>query len=206
MYLKTTTNTQFATGALDTTGYQRVWSGSFPNSSPSGFQSVTLSRPFLYNNTDNLSLLVLRNNGSVAGTGTRARWKYAFLGSRQACRRYNNTTPLSNTTSLTSSDVLVNLQLTFATPTATRFAAEPLQVSLFPNPASSYCTVQFPAAGQPAQLRITDLLGRPVAAERQLRLAADGTAQLPVQSLAAGSYLLHLSQGTAKSVQRFIKE
>ena len=199
IYLKHTAATTFTAGTLDSTGYQRVWAGSFPNSGTSGYQEVLLRTPFAYNNTSNLSLLVIRNGGNTGST----LWNYDFVGTN-VCRRNTTGTAISNTTPLSITDVLVNLRLTFSTATATTAAAL-LLADVYPNPATTACRVQLPSA-QPATYQLTDLLGRTVAPTTRLPLASDGTASLPLTGLPAGTYLLRLTQGTAQFSQRLVKQ
>jgi opacity protein-like surface antigen len=201
LYLKHTTAAVFTAGALDTTGYQRVWAGSFTNTSTSGFQEVQLTTPFAYNNTNNLSLLVLRSGGN---TGTTL-WNYDFVGTNVS-RRNTAGTAISSTSmpTLSVSDVLVNLRLTFGTTTSARAAAT-LLADVYPNPTTAACRVQLPSV-QPASYHLTDALGRTVRATTRLAPAADGLATLPLADLPAGIYLLHLTQGGAASVHRLVKE
>ncbi|MBF9220875.1 T9SS type A sorting domain-containing protein [Hymenobacter ruricola] len=199
VYMKHTTAAVFTAGPLDTTGYQRVWAGAFTNSGTTGYQEVVLTTPFAYNNTDNLSLLVLRNGGS---TGTTL-WNYNFMGTNIA-RRNTSGTAIANTPALSASDALLNLRLTFGVASAARTAAT-LLADVYPNPASTACRVQLPN-GLPASYRLTDMLGRTVRATARLAPAADGIATLPLADLPAGSYLLHLTQGAATSVQRLVRE
>jgi opacity protein-like surface antigen len=202
LYLKHTTSTIFTAGALDTTGYQRVWAGSFPNTGTIGYQEVLLTTPFAYNNTNNLSLLVLRSGGN---TGTTL-WNYDFVGTNVS-RRNTSGTPISSTSTptLSVSDVLVNLRLTFGTTTTGNRTAATLLADVYPNPTTAACRVQLPT-GQPASYQLTDMLGRAVRATTRLALAPDGTATVPLADLPAGTYLLHLTQGAAASVHRLVKE
>jgi opacity protein-like surface antigen len=201
LYLKHTTATVFTAGALDTTGYQRVWAGAFTNTGASGFQEVQLTTPFAYNNTNNLSLLVLRSGGNTGST----LWSYDFVGTNVS-RRNTAGVAISSTSTptLSVSDVLVNLRLTFGTTTSARAAAT-LLADVYPNPTTAACRVQLPSV-QPASYRLADALGRTVRAATRLAPAADGTASLPLADLPAGTYLLHLTQGDATSVHRLVKE
>jgi hypothetical protein len=202
IYLKTTPATAFTTGVLDTTGYQRVWAGSFPNAGTSGYQEVTLRTPFSYNNTSNLSLLVIRNNGNVASTSTRALWRYDFI-NRNSGRRYSGAVPLSAATSLTATDVLVNLRLTFGNPTASAQEHYLGASQLYPNPARTELHL---TAERAARLWVTDLAGRTVRPAQLLR-PVSGRITLPVADLPVGVYVLHQQapDGTAIS-QRFVRE
>ncbi|MBJ6109923.1 T9SS type A sorting domain-containing protein [Hymenobacter sp. BT523] len=199
IYMKHTTATVFTAGTLDTTGYQRVWAGAFTNNGTTGYQEVVLNTPFVYNNTGNLSLLVVRNGGS---TGTTL-WNYNFMGTNIA-RRNTSGAAISNTTALATSDALLNLRLTFGTASATRSAAA-LLADVYPNPATAACRVQLPN-GQPASYQLTDMLGRTVRGTTRLLPAADGTATLPLADVPAGHYLLRLTQGAETAVQRLVRE
>ena len=58
IYLKHSTATQFANGNYSLSGYTLAYSGAFPNSS-TGWNEVTLTTPFAYNNSDNLQVLII---------------------------------------------------------------------------------------------------------------------------------------------------
>ncbi|MBC6698999.1 T9SS type A sorting domain-containing protein [Hymenobacter puniceus] len=210
LYLKTTTATEFQSGALDTLGYQRVYAGNFPNATTSGYQEVQLQRPFSYANTagQHLSVLVLRRGGNVQATiGPRARFLYGVTTAplRIACRRYTGTLPVTSATMLTATNVLCNIRLTFNTPQATA-AARRLVLALYPNPATSTLQVELPRPNQAAQVQIIDFLGRVVGAEQRLAASTTGVGQLSVATLPAGSYWLRLRQDGEVRVQPFVKE
>lgn len=200
IYLKTSTATSFGSGSLDTTGYQRVWAGSFPNSGTSGWQEVALKQPFTYRNVDNLSVLVLRNNGNTVATPTG--WGYAT--SKFRCRRDVDGTALTSTTPMSVDEVLADIRLTFSVVMA-NWTATPLLVDVYPNPATTGCRVLLPTR-QPATYSLTDLLGRTVRPVGPLVAAASGTAYVPLADLPAGTYLLHLTQGDAILAQRLVKQ
>ena len=207
LYLKTTAASVLQSGKLDTTGYQRVWAGAFPNAGVSGYQEVELRAPFGYDNAQNLSLLVLRKNGSQASTSAQSYWRYGFQGTgNNVCRR--NTTSdaiVQGGTTLSAYDLLLNLRLTFGTVTGTRAGAT-LLADVYPNPATAACRVQLPSATQPATYALLDALGRVVRPATRLPLSAAGTAELPLAELPAGLYLLRLTQGAATSVHRLVKQ
>lgn len=201
IYLKTTAATTMAAGAFDSTGYQRVYKGSFPNAATSGYQEVQLSRPFSYNNTDNLAVLVVRLNGTTDDVlASRARWNYTTSTGRTSVRRgYDATFP---TTLSSTSTFLPNVRLTFGTATA----AKDRQVTvggLYPNPTTDQL---FVPAEQRATIRITDLRGREVRPAAQLS-PVGGRLALSVAGLPAGVYVLHqeLADGTT-ATQRFVRE
>jgi hypothetical protein len=68
IYMKETSAT--ATPDLaSVAGYTLVYSGDFPNNAGSGWMSVTLSAPFSYAGTSNLSVLIVRHNGTPLTSG-----------------------------------------------------------------------------------------------------------------------------------------
>lgn len=202
IYLKTTTATAFSAGAFDTTGYQRVYQGSFPNGATSGYQEVTLRQPFAYDNADNLAVLVVRRNGTTDNVlASRARWRYTIITGRNSVRRaYGATFPAAlNDLSV----FLPNVRLTFSATTA---AAGPRQVTLggpYPNPATDQL---FVPAEQSVTIRITDLRGRPVRPAATLS-PVDGRLALAVADLPAGVYVLHQQRADGSTAaQRFVRE
>ena len=60
IYMKHTNDETLVTGIYDTTGYTSVYSGSIPNND-FYWMDMILDHPFLYNNTDNLRILVIKN-------------------------------------------------------------------------------------------------------------------------------------------------
>jgi len=211
IYLKTTSATEFLTGTLDTLGYQRVYTGSYPNSAPSGYLDVTLQRPFLYANqpNQNLAVLVTRRNGNVQATiGPRARYLYGVTSApiRIACRRYTGTAPVTSSTTLTATNILPNLRLTFGVGAPTRPAALAQGARLYPVPATSTATLATPTGYGPGSFFITDALGRTVLPITPLQAAPDGQQALDLSALPAGPYLLHLRTATRQEVLRLMRE
>ncbi|MEZ0484537.1 glycoside hydrolase family 9 protein [Fibrella aquatica] len=84
-------------------------------------------------------------------------------------------------------------------------AAEPDNglFSLFPNPTNSNLTVLF-TADQPAAcvFIITDLLGRSINQVRYVSVAGENRVQLPVEQLAAGTYLIRCQMGQQEVVRK----
>ncbi|SHK76481.1 T9SS type A sorting domain-containing protein [Hymenobacter psychrotolerans] len=208
IYFKTTTATELTAGTLDTTGYQRVFKGSLTNNAPTGYMEVVLNRPFAYTgSSNNLAVLVLRNGGATSSTtGQQPKYRYGFTTGRNSTRRYTGSTALTSATALATSTALANMRLTFGTPQSTQAARNTLAVSLYPNPAAGKLTLQLPASRQVASLQVLDMLGRTVQPIVQVLPGASGTVELPLEKLAAGSYLLRVTQGEAVAVQHFTKE
>lgn len=208
IYFKTTTATELTAGTLDTTGYQRVFKGSLTNNAATGFMEVALSQAFAYtSNTSNLAVLVLRNGGATSSTsGQQPKYRYGFTTGRNSTRRYTGATALTSATSLTVSTALANMRLTFGTPQATQAARNTLAVSLYPNPAAGKITLQLPTVRQVARVQVMDLLGRAVLPATEAMPGSTGAVELPIEALAAGNYLLRVTQGEDVAVQRFVKE
>jgi hypothetical protein len=75
-------------------------------------------------------------------------------------------------------------------------------LTVSPNPTRDLLTVALPKAGA-ARVALRDLTGRLVLAPTAL--PASGQLRLPA-TLAAGTYLLEVQQGTEKAVRRVVKE
>ncbi|MDB5270456.1 MAG: putative Gingipain [Hymenobacter sp.] len=208
IYLKTTTATQLATGTIDSTGYQRVFKGTFPNATGSGFQEIVLNQPFAYNNASNLSLLLIRTNGqnvAAASNGPRARWLYG-TSTTGIGRRYDGASPITSTTAFAATNVLANLRLTFSTGTATRTVTLGASSRLFPLPATQAVTLDATGLRGPLTYFITDEVGRIVRATTALPVAADSRHRLDLSTLRNGNYHLHLSSPTQREVIRLVRE
>jgi hypothetical protein len=74
IFMKHTTESELPTGAYDTTGYELVFNDSFPNNQATGWMDVSI-RPFLYNNQDNLSILILKGPPAL-GSGVYPTYRY----------------------------------------------------------------------------------------------------------------------------------
>lgn len=108
IYMKNTTSTSMTSGAYSTTGYTLVYSGNFPNTAASGWMEVNLNPMFVYDNTQNLSILIVKNyqqwiNGYP-------QWSYTSVSpSRARQNRDDNNMP----TTLTATANLPNIRLRY---------------------------------------------------------------------------------------------
>lgn len=117
IYMKTTNNSSFSTGSTNTATYTLVWSGSFPNTMPSGWAEVSLTTPFFYNGSDNLQILVIK--GNQAYSSSRPRYYYTSTSSVHQTRTYaNDNTAWTTSASLGATYNRPNTQLTIASITA----------------------------------------------------------------------------------------
>ncbi|WP_191906998.1 T9SS type A sorting domain-containing protein [Adhaeribacter soli] len=198
IYLKLTPNTVFSAGTFDTTGYTRVFKGSFTNNAAAGWMEVALQTPFQYNNTGNLQLLFFRNGGHIDNS---QRYAYGFV-SGNASRRLSSLTPITSTTNLAPSDALANIRLDFTAVSGVGAEKQKHLLSVYPNPATTSLTLN--GLRNATELTITDLAGRTVlsrALDKGLTMA-----ELQIDNLPAGIYLIKVQQAAGLSVSRFIKE
>jgi len=65
IYFKHTSEETLTTGIYDTSGYTQVYNGSIINNA-FDWMDITLDRPFIYNNTDNLRILVIKNPPGIS--------------------------------------------------------------------------------------------------------------------------------------------
>ena len=110
IYMKHTTETSLATGAYDTTGFTCVFSGTFPNGVTSGWLSIELDEPFLYNNSDNLDMMIIKGPPNIA-SGYPS-WRYTST-SPNYMNRYGYSTS-TWPTSLTRTTSRPNIRFTFS--------------------------------------------------------------------------------------------
>ena len=113
----------------------------------------------------------------------------------------NTVNPVGGTTALvlTATDTPLNAGCSTATAVAPNHAMPGLSIS--PNPASDRISIFLPKAGA-ATVALRELTGRVVLAPAAL--ATDNQLRLPA-GLAAGVYLLEVSQGTVTAVRRVVK-
>ena len=193
IYMKHTTVSALSAGAFDTTGYTRVYKGDFTNNATTGWMEVNLNTPFVYNNTDNLSILFFKKNGNTA-TGNI--YRYAFV-TRLATRRASNATGITN---LSTSDALPNLRLNFTNPMGISKVVETAAFSLVPNPTTGTFSIE--NAGNATLVKVTDLSGRELLSKN---VSANSTT-LDLTGFAAGTYLIQVYSKEGVSVQRLLKD
>ena len=80
-------------------------------------------------------------------------------------------------------------------------AARPAHLSIYPNPTTDRLTLSLPGGAQPVSVLVLDVRGAQVPAARY-----EGDGQLNVSTLAAGFYLLRVSDGTQTYTERFTKQ
>jgi len=81
-----------------------------------------------------------------------------------------------------------------------------LDVAMTPNPANEQVAVSFTSTVlEEVAIRVIDVRGANVYTQNLGKMQR-GTIRIPVQQLAAGMYMVELTQGQNKVVQRLIKE
>ena len=85
VYMKHSTASSFVDGTTSTAGYTQVYSGSFPNNAL-GWNEITLTTPFNYDNINNLQILVVK--GYEAYTFDRPYYKYTNSSPTNTIRMY----------------------------------------------------------------------------------------------------------------------
>jgi agmatine/peptidylarginine deiminase len=106
IYLKHTTATTLTSGTYALTDYTQVYSGSFPNTSASGWMEVSFNTPFAYNGSSHLSVLIVK--GYQAYISTYPSWRYTASTTRSRMARSDSAQP----SSLTASAYLPNVRFT----------------------------------------------------------------------------------------------
>ncbi|MFT3678868.1 MAG: choice-of-anchor J domain-containing protein [Ferruginibacter sp.] len=107
IYMKKTSASNYGTGVTkfttSTEGYTKVWEGSFPNQG-NGWQGVTLSTPFKYDDlTKNLAILIVNNSGAAIASG-RPQYRYTTTSPNKQNGNFgdlSNTVPWSASSQLT---------------------------------------------------------------------------------------------------------
>ncbi len=91
-------------------------------------------------------------------------------------------------------------------PDNVQVAVKSLQVAMVPNPATEEVKISFTAAGkEKVGIRVLDLSGVSIY-NKDLGTQQNGTVIVPLSNFAAGVYMVELTSGNEKVVQRLIKE
>ncbi len=123
IYLKHTQASSLSSGTTSLDGYTLVWSGSFPNNATSGWMEVEFDESFLYNNEDNLQVLIVK--GYQSWTSSRPYYAYTTTGSSLARRYSDDSSIWSSSRNLVTSNDRPNMRFGI-------FGIEPCQG--IPNP------------------------------------------------------------------------
>lgn len=162
IYLKHTNLSQIAAGTYDTTGYTQVFAGSFPNDAGAGWREVALSTPFVYDNVNNLQVLVVKDyQPAIANTPVTPRWLYTNISpSPVRARRYYGSAPITVSTSLTTTSFTSNARLTFLSTGVVEIGD--LEAHVYPNPSNSLVNFEIPVTDDDLFLLVTNQLGQTI--------------------------------------------
>ena len=125
IYMKNTSASSLASGNYSTTGYTQVYSGTWPNTSTSGWMEVNLNTQFVYDGS-NLSILTIKGNQSWISYYPS--WTYSTSSTTRARQNHNDS---SQPTSLSGTTNLPNLRLKIlqSTPDSPAIAVSPASIS-----------------------------------------------------------------------------
>lgn len=168
IYLKHTNLSQIAAGTYDTSGYTQVFAGSFPNDAGAGWREVALSTPFVYDNVNNLQVLIVKDyQPAIANTPVTPRWLYTNISpSPVRARRYYGAAPITVSTSLTTTSFTSNARLTFLSTGVVEIGD--LEAHVYPNPSNSLVNFEIPVADDELFLLVTNQLGQTIKTESVL--------------------------------------
>ncbi|MCX8015190.1 MAG: hypothetical protein N2748_04145, partial [candidate division WOR-3 bacterium] len=114
IYMRHTTASTLPSGTVSLpppAPYQLVYSGSFPNQEGAGWREVQLATPFVYNNIDNLQILIVKGYQPYISTTVCPYWRYTTTSPTYLCRGARS--DASQPTSLTQTYNRPNIRLTF---------------------------------------------------------------------------------------------
>lgn len=146
VYMKNTTATTLATGTYSTAGYTQVYSGTWPNTSTSGWMEVNLSTPFAYDGS-NLSILTIK--GYQAYITTYPYWTYTTAATNRARQAHSDT---AQPTSLTATTYLPNLRVKLFP--AAGLLYPPQNLAATSTHGSVTLTWQTPVSGSPTGYKV----------------------------------------------------
>lgn len=165
---------------------------------PSGtWFSIDLDTPFAYDPTQTLILQITFTGSTATNFGT--------FGDPNNGKKMYADTP-GATTGNPSSSTWQHFGFDVSPLGLTAEAGASVALQAFPNPAHEALWVRLADALLPAHLQLLDALGRPV---RELQFSASDLRAgrtLPLQGVAAGSYLLSVQQGERRLVRRVVVE
>lgn len=107
IYMKHTSSTTLASGNYSLAGYTLVYSGSFPNSSATGWMEANLNPMFTYSSAQNLQILIVKDYQQYINNYPQ--WRYSSASNRSRQNRSDSAMP----TSLTVSNNLPNINIKY---------------------------------------------------------------------------------------------
>jgi len=202
VYLKHTTKTAFTSkkGWESVSSSNLVYSGSVTFNA-SGWTTITLSTPFVYNGTNNLLLAVDDNTGSYVSSSSDSPKFYVYsTGANRALRIYSDNTNYnpSSPSSYSGSYVTSNNQI-MLTMSGSKVVVEEQPVSsenemlvIYPNPVErgSNFTIELPDNMSAARVEVFNEHGACV-----YQGQGNGKVEMSCDKMTAGLYIVRISDG-----------
>ena len=205
VYMKHTTKTAFTSkkGWESVSSSNLVYSGSVTFNA-SGWTTITLSTPFVYNGTSNLLLAVDDNTGSYVSSSSNSPKFYVYsTGANRALRIYSDNTnyspssPSSYSGSYVTSNNQIMLSMSGAKVVVNDEPVEPVSnenktVVVYPNPVDrgSTFTIEMPDNMTAARVEVFNAQGVCV-----YQGQGNGNVDLSCEKMAAGIYIVRISDG-----------
>ena len=202
VYMKHTTKTAFTSkkGWESVSSSNLVYSGSVTFNA-SGWTTITLSTPFVYNGTNNLLLAVDDNTGSYVSSSSNSPQFYVYsTGVNRALRVYSDNTNYnpSSPSSYSGSYVTSNNQIMLSMSGSKVVVDDPVAVSenkvvvIYPNPVErgSNFTIELPDDMVAARVEVFNAQGACV-----YQGQGNGNVEVPCDEMTAGLYIVRISDG-----------
>ena len=205
VYMKHTTKTAFTSrkGWESVSSSNLVYSGSVTFNA-SGWTTITLTTPFAYNGTNNLLLAVDDNTGSYVSSSSNSPQFYVYsTGANRALRIYSDNTnyspssPSSYSGTYVTSNNQIMLSMSGAKVVVNDEPVEPVgneskALVIYPNPVDrgANFTVELPDNMTSARVEVFNAQGVCV-----YQGQGNGNVDLSIDNLAAGMYIVRISDG-----------
>ncbi|MBV6478851.1 MAG: hypothetical protein HGGPFJEG_01608 [Ignavibacteria bacterium] len=164
VFMKLTTDQLLPTGNWDTVGMTMVFNGSITSLSSPGWSEISLSTPFMYNNSQNLMIAICRDYQQYVSTYPR--YAYSSTTSNYRTRRAQSDTqyPASLTQSYNRANI--QLEINLITGMESNTVSIPQVYSLsqnYPNPFNPETKIKYSLPKQSVvKIKIYDMLGKEV--------------------------------------------
>ena len=205
VYMKHTTKTAFTSkkGWESVSSSNLVYSGSVTFNA-SGWTTITLSTPFVYNGTNNLLLAVDDNTGSYVSSSSNSPKFYVYsTGANRALRiysdntNYNPSSPSSYSGSYVTSNNQIMLSMSGSKVVVddSMAVSENKEVIIYPNPVErgSNFTIELPDDMVAARFEVFNTQGACV-----YQGQGNGNVEVPCDEMTAGLYIVRISDAEGK--------
>ncbi|GAA4448952.1 hypothetical protein GCM10023092_02340 [Rurimicrobium arvi] len=157
IFMKEVGTTKAVSSPLSLDGFQEVFRGTFANSTASGWQTVTLTTPFVYSGTGNLCIIVTHRRSSSSGQFEYYYLSYAYGSGYNVGYQYNASTTWTNWIN-TGSSTPSTLSLTSSTTSYRpymQFNIDPPACTGTPTAGTAVASSTTACAGVPVSLSLS---------------------------------------------------